>query len=403
MPTTHVTVPELDVDPWSDEFIAAPYQFHDAIRNAGPVVRLSRYGVYAMARYDQVHSALADWETYISSAGVGIENLNHSQSWRPVKGSSLLEVDPPEHTKNRRMFRGVVSPKSVRALRPAFEERAEALVDELVARRTVDAIPEIAEAYPLSVLPDAVGISRDERELLLPFGSMIFNAFGPKNHIFETAMAEASAANVTDWAWRQLDPAALTTDGLGTQIYQTCEAAGVPQQLAGMLVGSFLAAGIDTTVNGIGSAILGFARFPDQWDLLRQDPDLIPVAFDEVLRWESPIQTFFRTTSREVAVGDSVIPDDSKVLLFLGAANRDPRQWKNPERLDISRRAIGHVAFGNGIHSCVGQMIARLEAELLLGALARRVKRIELLAEPTRKLNNTLLAMASLPVRLIPA
>lgn len=401
--TTKTAVPELDVDPWSDEFLADPYSFHEAIRDAGPVVWLSKYQVFAMARYDEVHGALEDWETYISSAGVGIENLSHSQSWRPVEENSLLEVDPPRHAANRKLFRGVVSPKSVRALRPAFEEKAEALADEVVARGTIDAIPDIAEAYPLSVLPDALGMSKDGRELLLPFGSMVFNAFGPKNHIFEKAQAEAAALNVGEWFARQLEPSALTPDGFGTQLYETCEAAGATQLLGSQFVGSFLAAGVDTTVNGIGSAILGFARFPDQWDLLRSDPNLLPVAFDEVVRWESPIQTFFRTTSREVTVGDVVIPDDSKVLLFLGAANRDPRQWENPDKLDISRRAIGHVAFGNGIHTCVGQMIARLEAELLLGALAKRVKRIELMGEPTRKLNNMLFAMADLPVRLIPA
>lgn len=397
-----MSAPELDIDPWSDEFIAAPYRFHEQIREAGPVVFLPKYGVYAFSRYAEVHAALEDWETYISGYGVGIENLSHSKGWRPVEGSTLLEVDPPVHTENRKLFRSVVSPTSVRELRPAFQAKAEELADALVALGTLDAIPGIAEAYPMSVLPDAVGMSDDMRSLLLTFGAMIFNAFGPPNHLLQEAIEEAAAVNVTDWVVRQLDRRALT-EGLGTRIYDVCEAAGKSEMLAGMLVGSFLAAGIDTTVNGIGSAILGFGRFPEQWDRLRAEPELIPTAFDEVLRWESPIQTFFRTTSRDVEIDGNVIPDDSKVLLFLGSANRDPRQWENPDQLDISRRAIGHVAFGSGIHTCVGQMIARLEAEMLLGALVKRVKRIELLEEPTRKLNNTLLAMASLPVRLIPA
>jgi len=126
-------------------------------------------------------------------------------------------------------------------------------------------------------------------------------------------------------------------------------------------------------------------------------------AFDEILRWESPIQTFFRTTTKPVTLGGTAIPADAKVLLFLAAANRDPRKWDAPERFDIRRRAAGHVAFGAGIHLCVGQMLARLEAEMILTALAARVARIELAGAPQRKLSNSLRQFARLPVTLIPA
>jgi cytochrome P450 len=112
------------------------------------------------------------------------------------------------------------------------------------------------------------------------------------------------------------------------------------------------------------------------------------------------VQTFFRTTTRSVEVDGVTIPEDCKVLLFLAAANRDPRQWENPEAFDIARRALGHVAFGAGVHACVGQAIARMEVELVIAALVRRVERIQLIGEPKRRLNNTLHAWASLPVRV---
>jgi len=136
---------------------------------------------------------------------------------------------------------------------------------------------------------------------------------------------------------------------------------------------------------------------------LREKPALARPAFDEVLRWESPIQTFFRTTTRAVDIGGFEIPQDAKVLLFLASANRDPRRWDDPERFDVNRRAAGHVAFGAGIHLCVGQMLARLEAEMIITALAARVERIDIVGEPRRKLSNSLRQFGSLPVQLIAA
>jgi hypothetical protein len=116
------------------------------------------------------------------------------------------------------------------------------------------------------------------------------------------------------------------------------------------------------------------------------------------------VQTFFRTTSRDAEVAGTVIPEGSKVLLFLGSANRDPRHWgEDADRLDIRRRAAGHVAFGMGVHQCVGQPVARMETELVLAALARRIRRIELAGTPVPKLNNTLKGWASVPVRVEPA
>ena len=120
-------------------------------------------------------------------------------------------------------------------------------------------------------------------------------------------------------------------------------------------------------------------------------------------RYESAVQTFFRTTSVATEIAGIVIPAGSKVLTFLAAANRDPRHWPEPDRFDIERRPTGHMAFGSGIHGCVGQVVARLEGELILGGIARRVKRLSLAGEPTRRLNNTLRALGSLPLKLEPA
>jgi 4-methoxybenzoate monooxygenase (O-demethylating) len=395
MPTAF---PVSSIDPFADDFLAEPYPFHAQLREAGPVVWLERYELWACARHAEVHASLSDWETFSSAAGVGIDDFRRSEPWRPP--SLLLEVDPPLHTRTRTVMTRALSAKAMAGLRANFKQAAEGLADILVARGRLDAIKDIAEAYPLSVFPKAVGLGDDGLEYLLPYGSMVFNGFGPRNAHFNAAMAEA--AKVVPYITAQCAREKLSPDGLGATIWGAVDTGEITAEEAPLLVRSLLSAGLDTTVVAIGNALYGFATNPDEWRKLRENPSLTRPAFDEVLRWESPIQTFFRTTTRPVDIGGIEIPRDAKILLFLASANRDPRRWDDPERFDVTRRASGHVAFGAGIHLCVGQMLARLEVEMIVAALAARVGRIDIVGEPQRKLSNSLRQFASLPIELKP-
>ncbi|HEY6456823.1 MAG TPA: cytochrome P450, partial [Steroidobacteraceae bacterium] len=142
------------------------------------------------------------------------------------------------------------------------------------------------------------------------------------------------------------------------------------------------------------------ARFPEQWDKLRANPALARGAFEEAIRFESPVQTFFRTTTCPTEFGGVQLQAERKVLLFLGSTNRDPRRWPNPDTYEIERNALGHVGFGAGIHVCVGQLLARLEGEVVLQALARRVRKLELAGPPVRRCNSTLRGLKHLPLRV---
>jgi cytochrome P450 len=388
--------PVSTVDPFSHGFLGDPYPHHEALREAGPAVWLERYGIWAMARHEQVRDALTDWQTYCSSAGVGLSDFRKEPPWRPP--SIILEADPPLHTRTRAVLTRILSPAAIKVLRETFEREAEALIERLVERREFDGVADLAEAYPLKVFPDAVGISEDGRENLLPYGTMVFNSFGPRNDLFQQAMANAGP--VRDWIMSKCSRAALAPDGLGMQIFRAVDAGELSEDEAGMLVRSFLSAGIDTTVYGLGNALYCLARYPEQWQALRKNPNLIRGAFEEILRFEAPVQTFFRTTTRPVEVGGVALGDGEKVLLFLAAANRDPRRWERADTFDVSRRAAGHMTFGTGIHGCVGQAVARLETEAILGALAKRVELFELTAEPKRRLNNTLRGFDTLPLRI---
>jgi cytochrome P450 len=212
-----------------------------------------------------------------------------------------------------------------------------------------------------------------------------------------------SATEATTWVMESCKRENLSPGGWGMAVYEAADRGDCSAEEAERLVRSFLTAGVDTTVNGIANMIHAFALHPGQWQRLRDEPTLAKRAFEESLRWDGTVQTFFRTSARDVEVEGNRIAEGSKVLLFLAAANRDPRRWDKAEAFDIKRSTSGHVGFGFGIHQCLGQMVARLEAEAVLAALIPRVDRIELAGPVERRLNNTLHAIAHLPVRFIPA
>jgi hypothetical protein len=385
------------IDPYSHEFLTDPFPDLKRLRDAGPAVFLEQYGIWAVARYRDVDAILRDHETFSSASGTGIDDLTRS-SWR--EPSILLEADPPTHTVNRRAVNRAVAPSALKTLRAMFEERAGNLVDRLIAKGKFDAVAELAEVFPTEVFPEAFGLKDQNKDMLLAFGSMVFNGQGPRNDLFVQAMARA--AEVGSWVHQQCSRAALTDEGLGARIYTAVSAGEINECDADLLVRSFLAAGIDTTINGISVTIGAFVRNPEQWDLFRQDPSLARNAFDEALRLESPVIGFFRTTTRVTEVDGVEIPANAKVLVFFAGANRDPDRWERPDVFDVRRKAVGHLAFGMGVHSCVGQAIARLEADILLKSLAARVKTWKLSAEPKPRLCNTLRGYSYLPVEVQP-
>jgi len=424
------TLPTSDVDPFSHDVLEDPLPMHAALRDAGPVVYLSRYDVYAFARYQQVHAALVDWQRFQSAAGVGLSNFRYEQPWRPP--SLLLEADPPRHDAPRRVLTKILGPRALRRLREAWFADAEALVDQLLLGSVgagsvgagsvgvgsvgagwvgagastgtpsgtveFDAVSALAEAFPLRVFPDAVGIGQHGRENLLPYGDHAFNAFGPANDL--VAKGAPRVAELSAWVNAQCAREVLTPDGFGARIWAAADQGDITAEQAPLVVRSLLTAGVDTTVHGLSAVLYAFATNPEQWQRLRAQPRLARVAFDEAVRWESPVQTFFRTATTEVTVGEVRIPDGKKILMFLAAANRDPRHWADPDRFDLGRDPSGQVGFGMGLHQCVGQHVARLEAEALLAALARRVDSIELAGPPRRHHNNTLRAWESIPLRV---
>jgi hypothetical protein len=391
--------PASDIDPFSLDFFADPFPAHHELRQAGPAVWLRRYGVWAVARYENVHRVLDDWRTFCSCRDVGMSDFAKEKSWRPP--SLVLEKDPPEHDRARAVLNRALSASVMKQLRHSLAAAAEALADKLLEARRFDAIPALAEAYPLSVFPDAVGLRKEGREHLLPYARTAFNAFGPDNELRRNAIADA--APQVAWVTEQCRRENLSPDGIGACVHQAVDTGEITAEEAMLLVRSLLSAGIDTTVSALGAAIYCLARFPGEMAKLNQSPSLARSAFEEAIRFESPVQTFFRTTTRPVEIDGAQLGEGEKVLMLLGAANRDPRKWDQPDIYNIERRTAGHVGYGAGVHVCVGQLLARIEGEAILTALAKRVSGIRIDGKVKPAFNNTLRGLQSLPVELAAA
>ena len=389
---------EVLVDPFSNEVLGDPYAFHPQMRDAGPVLWFPHYQVFGVARYAEVKEVLSDWQTYCSSRGVGLADFSRETPWRTP--SLLLERDPPLHSATRTVMNKVVALPRLKKLADQWRVVARDLIDDLVAKRSFDAVQDLAEQFPLRIFPDTLGLVQEGRENLLIYATSTFNAFGPRNEVFLESQIGIEPALA--WIAEACLYENLAPGGWGRDVHDFAAEAGLPKEYGALLVRSFLSAGVDTTINGIGNLLHAFSLHPQEWQKLRSDRALLKRAFEEGLRWQGTAQAFFRTTTRDVDLAGVRIPEGSKIIAFLGAANRDPRHWPDADRFDISRQTSGHVGFGFGIHQCLGQMIARQESEVVLEVLSERVASITPAGEPQRRLNNTLFAMKSLPVTVEP-
>ena len=387
-------VPVWDIDPYNPAVLTNPSSYYAELRSKGPFTYLSRYSALACGRYEETREVFSDWERFVSSRGVGLQDFSLEEPWRPP--SIVLEVDPPYHTKTRKVIERALSPRAVANLKETFREAAEKLIDELLEKDTIEAVEELAETFPTTVFPDAVGLREGDRRRLVDYGAMVFSALGPDNELRRDAMAKGP--DVVPWIMERCQRENLKPEGFGASVYAAADAGEITEEEAGMLVRSMLSAGVDTTVTAIGSAVWCLANNPGQFKLLKADPTLARWTFEEVLRYTSPVHTFCRTANLNTEVSGVRIVEGTKILCVLGSANLDENHWPEAERFDIGRRPASHLAMGVGIHGCVGQVVARAEGEAVLTAVANKVKSIELAGEPVWRPNNSVHALERLPV-----
>ncbi len=392
-----VNMPVWDVDPYDLSILSDPYPYYTELLSRGDVVYIPKYSLLAVGRYHITHKVFSDYENFVSSRGVGLDDFKLAKPWRPP--SLLLEADPPEHTRTRKAMARALSPKVVKTLTDLFRNQANEIIGALVQKGSFEAVSELAEVFPTTVFPKAVGMTDVNARYLVDYGAMVFNAVGPDNVLRRTAMAQAG--KIVPWITAACTQERLSEEGLGALIYDDADRGEITHEEAGMLVRSFLSAGVDTTVTGIGNALWCLACNPAQWEQLKADPELVRPAFEEVLRYTSPVHSFARTAGQDTEIAGLPIVEGSKILCVLGAANMDPDKWGDPDNFRIDRRPQGHMAFGAGIHGCVGQNIARAELDAVLSAMIAQVDRIELAGEPVWRPNNAIHALDCLPLKFI--
>lgn len=391
-------IPVWDVDPYDPAILANPTEYYAELRSKGDLVYIPRYSVLAVGRYALTKKVFSDHKTFVSSRGIGLNDFKLEEPWRSP--SIILEVDPPDHTRTRKVMARNLSQKVVRDYARRFRSMAEVLVDQVLGKRTIEGVTEFAEAYPTTVFPMAVGMKDANARHLVDYGAMVFNAIGPDNELRRNAMSHAG--ETVHWINAACARERLTKDGLGARVYADADAGEISEAEAAMLVRSFLSAGVDTTVTGIGNTLWCLSQNPGEWERLKADPSLIRAAFEEVLRYTSPVHTFCRTAGEHTEIAGHPVAEGTKVLCVLGAANMDPDKWDDPEVFRIDRKPIGHLAFGAGIHGCVGQNIVRGELEAVLSVLIEKVDRIEPAGKAVWRPNNAIHALDKLPLALTP-
>ncbi len=385
-----MSIPTSDLDLYSDDVLADPYEHYRRLRDAGPVVWLERHNAWVVARYDAVRTVLRNWATFSSASGVALnDTLNTAMS------GNTLGSDPPLHDLLRNVVGSSMTSQALRPTKEMIESRAEALVERLVTQRTFDAVEDLAQVLPQSIVPDFIGLPQEGREHLLDWAEATFNAMGPMNERCTHAIKKLP--ELFGYAAQIAASGNLQSGSFGAGVLEAERDGRITATQCPQLFTAYLVPSLDTTISAVGSAIWLFGRYPNQWDQVRENSSLIPNAFEEVLRLESPLQSFSRLATSDYDVEGISIPAGSRVVVLFASANRDERKWEHPDTFDVTRNTSGHLGFGYGVHLCAGASLARLEGQAVLSALARRVERFEL-GKSTRKLNNVIRSLRTLSV-----
>jgi cytochrome P450 len=390
---------ELLFNPLAPEFIADPYPYYRRLRDEDPVHQ-SPMGFWVLTRYDDVAGMLRDPRF----GRKGFERILAARFGDAGFDLSMLFRDPPDHTRLRTLVSKAFTPRVVEQMREHIQEIVAGVLARLAPAGAMDLVADFAYPLPVAVICEMLGVPGAERERFRDWTLHIARsldaiALPTEPDVVERGLAARHA--LADYfrgliAERRREPR-------GDLLSELIAAEEQGDRLSeGELMATILllfVAGHETTVNLIGNGTLALLRHPGELRRLREDPSLLPAAVEELLRYDGPAQRTGRICSAEVEIGGRSIPENSVVLGIIGAANRDPAVFSDPDRLDVGRAENRHLAFGWGIHFCLGASLARLEAQIALGTLLRRLPRLALAtATPEWRPASALRGLQALPV-----
>lgn len=390
-------VARLLKSPWRDN----PYPVYERLRAKGPVVR-SRLGAWAVTGHEECEQILRD-------PRFGVRTSDGSPSDPAVAAAgltlSLLETDPPDHTRLRKLAAPAFRPRRIARYRQRITEITEQLLDEAAQRSSqeggsFDLVRDFATPLPVRVISELVALPPVGTELLAHHGAVLGGALDGVRSVRQLRRMRSSTDDLVELfddliRRRRAEP--------GDDVVSELVGGLDDDRLTGRelvdLCGLLLLAGFETTVNLIGNATLALLQHPAQWQRLRDDPSLAPAAIEETLRWDPPVQATVRLPHEPVEVAGRHLSRDSFVLVMLAAAGRDPKRHRVPQRFDITRESAGeHLAFSSGVHYCLGAPLARLEGEIALRCLAERMPDLRRAGSVSRRPSTIIHGLSSLPV-----
>ncbi|MGY1711891.1 cytochrome P450 [Geodermatophilus sp. SYSU D00758] len=397
------SAPPLDLtDP---AVVADPYPAFTRAREQAPVQWHEGLGLWLAFTHAGSNAVLRDrrlgriWRDRTPAERFGQFNLIHR--------NALLEMEPPDHTRLRRLVSAAFARGHVERLRPWVEDLARELVDGLVERsgggEPVDVLSGMAEQLPVAVIAELLGVPEADRPLLRPWSNAIVKMYEyGRTTAVEDAAERAAAEFVAYLRELAAERRGAPGDDLVSHLVTVRDAEGdrlTEDELVTTCI-LLLNAGHEATVNVSGNGLLALLEHPDQLARLRAEPALLPTAVEELMRYDSPLQLFERTATADVELAGVTVREGQKVAALLGAANRDPAVFADPDALDVGRADNPHISFGAGVHFCIGAPLARVELQASFGALLERTTRLELAAPPRRRPEFVIRGLAELPVVL---
>ena len=376
----------------SPEFYANPYPIYHQLRDADPVHWSDAWKGWVLTRYADVTSTLRDFSRFsnVGRIDLFLEQLPEEGRGKmgPLKGHfsrAITHLDPPDHTRIRKLLKTVLSTHLVQSMRPRIEALVNELISEVQDAGRMDVIRDFAYPLPAIVLGEMLGIPPEDRDQYKKWSDDIgVGLVGTGRAALDNVeRARQSLFELTDYlrplvAQRRQHP---RNDLISNLIAIEVKGDRLSERELFSTCITLILAGHGTTTNLIGNGILALLRHPDQLETLKNDPALIEMAVEELLRYDSPLQRIWRMATEDVEIDGKQIRKGQIVLPTMGAANRDPEEFSEPDRLNIRRQDNPHVALGTGIHLCVGGPLARLQGAIAINALLRRLPSLQLETE----------------------
>jgi cholest-4-en-3-one 26-monooxygenase len=385
-----------------------PHDYFRVLREQAPVqwqeecklpVFLPGPGYWALTRYDDVVFVSKNPDIFSSAAGTSALNELHPRE-RALAKEQLIQMDPPGHTELRNLMNPQFKPRAIRETEAHMRKIVCETLDKLQSQSECDFVDAVSAPISLRVLTNFLGVpdKYTNRFYRWTNQTMSFGEPGFANLLrARIALLQIFAQSALLARTRRKEP---STDVFSSLVNGKWHGKPLTRMMVQVNFFLLIIAGNETTRNALSGGIQALCEHPEQFDKLRRDPSLLPQAIEEILRWVTPVMQFRRTAMRDTYVGDQEIRKGEKVVMYYGAANRDPRVFENPEAFDITRKPNPHIAFGTGTHFCMGSHIARLEMRVTLEEFLRRFPNVSLAGPPERLQSNFISGIKRLPISL---